>query len=175
MNYFKNVLYSVGAIYFGCSFISGLGRTDFGGDWWLKDEVSLTGRLYSNGIPKEMTVVQYSDSISIVKISSGLTGDVKANEILRFDGQLIESMSGSHKRKVTAMKWGDKDQKTFQEITRRYAVNDTSKLEHITTDTWSIENAELVLVRKDENLVNGEVWEEKGIYQKQYNSSKSTQ
>jgi hypothetical protein len=64
------------------------------------------------------------------------------------------------------MVW-DKDGKTFIRTSDLSQTTDTSKVEIKYTDTWSIDEGKLILLRKAENFSNGEEWEAKAIYEKQ--------
>jgi hypothetical protein len=60
------------------------------------------------------------------------------------------------------------DKKNFTETMNIYSLTDPTKADHKQTDTYSLsdDGKTLNLDRKDENFVNGEVWESMATYEK---------
>jgi mannose-6-phosphate isomerase-like protein (cupin superfamily) len=81
-----------------------------------------------------------------------------------FDGKAFEMTTSSKRKKIVTIK---KEGNTYIESALYYSAADNTKMDHKTTDTWSVENGQLILDRKDENLDNGETWESKATYEKQ--------
>ena len=143
----------------------GHAQTNLSGSWTFKDQQAITGTLYSNGSPKSVTIVQGAGSIQITKVTAGDGGDVTTSETITFDGQPFQTTTASKRKKTTAGQWSS-DKITFTEIALVYDASDSTKLYFRTTDTWFLENGELVLDRKAENQANGEIWESKAVYDK---------
>jgi hypothetical protein len=141
-------------------------KADFSGDWIFKDQQSISGKLYSNGVPKEIKATQKTDAITLEKTTAGANGDVTITETVPFDGKPFETLTASKKKKTVMITW-DPSQKSLTETIQIYSPADTNKVDHKDTDTWSLEDGNLVLTRKDENFTNGETWEEKAVYGKQ--------
>ncbi len=141
-------------------------QTDFSGSWTFKDQQSVSGRLYSNGSPKSLTIKQEGKSITIGKTTAGNGGDITSTETVTFDGQPFQTTTTSKRKKTITATWSG-DKKSLIEIVQLYDATDSSKLFHLVTDVWSLEGSDLVLDRKDENKENGEIWESKAIYSKQ--------
>lgn len=143
-------------------------KTDFSGNWTLKDQHSISGTLYSNGVPKQIKVTQTKDNLTLEATTANAQGqDVTTTEKLAFNGEKFETTTASKRKKVVALNW-DKEEKTFTNTSDLSQKTDTSKVEIRYTDTWSLEDGKkLIMVRKAENMSNGEVWESKSIYQKQ--------
>jgi hypothetical protein len=142
-------------------------KTDFSGTWTLKDQRSISGTLYSNGVPKQIKVTQTNDALMLETTTANAQGqDVTTVEDLAFNGEKFETTTASKRKKSVALNW-DKDGKTFTHTADLSQIADTSKVEIRYTDTWRVEDGKLILLRKAENFSNGEGWESKSIYQKQ--------
>jgi len=141
-------------------------QTDFSGTWVFGDQQSISGNLYSDVSPTQMKVTQKGDEIVIEKTTSAGNGDVTTNETLTFDGKPFQTTTSSGRKKRITIKWSD-DQKILTEITALFSTLDNGKEDYRITDRWSLENGKLVLLRKDENLIIGEVLEVKLFYDKQ--------
>jgi hypothetical protein len=152
------------------SIVAGMGvataQTDFSGSWIVKGQESVSGKLYSNGSPKSLTIKQDDKNIILTKTTAGQDGDVTSTETFGFDGQPYEMTTPSKRKKVMTGTWSS-DKKSLTEIVQFYNATDSNKLFHLVTDVWSLEGGELVLDRKDENKENGEIWESKATYNKQ--------
>jgi hypothetical protein len=142
-------------------------KTDYSGTWLLKDQESVSGTLYSNGVPKQIKLTQAKDALTIESITANAQGqDVTTSESLAFTGKPFESTTASKRKKTSTLAW-DKDGKTFMRTSDLSQTADTGKLEIKYTETWSLEDGKLILLKKAENFSNGEVWEAKAIYGKQ--------
>jgi hypothetical protein len=142
-------------------------KTDFSGTWNLKDQKSISGTLYSNGVPNQIKIIQTKDALSLeTTTANGQGQDVTTTESLAFDGKKFETTTASKRKKSISIAW-DKDGKTFIRASDLSQTTDTSKVEIKYTDTWSIDGGKLILLRKAENFSNGEEWEAKAIYEKQ--------
>ena len=142
-------------------------QTDFSGDWKLKGQENISGKLYSNGVPEEMKIIQASTQITVEKITLGQNAEyMTTSETLYSNRDPFVTQTASKRKKVITLKW-NADQQGFTEIANVYNATDPAKLEHITTDAWSLTDGELILDRKDQNLINGETWESKSTYDKQ--------
>ena len=142
-------------------------QTDFSGTWIFKDQQSISGNLYSNGVPKQITITQNNKSIIIEKITAVGDGtDATTRDTLTFDGKAFKSITASKRQKETILTWTD-SKESFTTIATAFNPADNKKADFKTTDNWSIENDQLVMIRKSENFTNGEVWQSKGIYEKQ--------
>lgn len=147
--------------------MTSIAQTDFSGTWVFKDQQSISGNLYSNGVPKQITITQADKSMIIEKITAvGDGADATATDTLKFDGKPFKSITASKRNKATTLAW-DASKNSFITIATAFNPTEKTKADFKTTDTWSIENDQLVMIRKSENFTNGEVWESKGIYEKQ--------
>lgn len=156
-------------IFFVSSIFAGLGasaQTDLSGTRIFKGQQSVSGNLYSNGSPKSVSIKQDAGNITLSKTTAGNAGDVTSTETVAFNGQTFETITPSKRKKTITGSW-DKDKKTFTEITHLYDATDSTKLFHTVTDSWTMQNGQLILDRKDENASNNEVWESKATYDKQ--------
>lgn len=147
--------------------LSSAAQTDFSGTWLLKDHQSISGILYSNGVPKQITVTQTPKTLIIEKITAGADGaDFTTIDTLPSDGKAFNSITASKRKKETTLKWNaDKTGCMIQSMA--YNPQEANKVDFRNTDTWILENDQLVQVRKNENFTNGETWESKAIYDKQ--------
>jgi hypothetical protein len=141
-------------------------KTDFSGTWNLKDQKSISGALYSNGVPKQIKITQAKDAFTLDMTTANAQGqDVTTTESLAFNGKKFESTTASKRKKSISITW-DKEGKTFTRTSDLSQTTDTSKVEIRYTDKWSIDDGKLMLDRKAENFLNGETWESKSVYQK---------
>lgn len=66
-------------LFFAC-LITGLTsiaqKTNFSGTWTLQDQQSISGKLYSNGVPKQIKVLQSANNIIIETTVAGSDGDI---------------------------------------------------------------------------------------------------
>jgi hypothetical protein len=142
------------------------GRQDFTGTWTLKDQKSISGTLYANGVPKQIKSVQDKQMITIEKVTANARGeDVTSTEKLNYDGKPFETTTPSKRKKIATLTWS-KDGQSFIEKSDLYSLADASKVEITYIDTWKLEDGKLIFIRKAENFGNGEIWESKSIYEK---------
>lgn len=140
-------------------------KTDFSGLWNFKDQSSISGTLYSNGSPTQIKITQKEREIAIAKTSADENGkDVTSTDSLNFD-KAFEKITKSKRKKHITLQWTE-DGKGFTQITTIYTAADHSKKEFAYTDRYSMENSNLILIRKAENFENGESWESKAVYEK---------
>ena len=141
-------------------------QTDFSGSWTFKGQESVSGQLYSNGSPKQVSIKQDSKAIVISKVIAGKDGDLTTTETVSLDGQPTEKITASKRKRTITGQWSN-SKNSLIEITQLYDPTDSTKLTYKTTDVWILENGRLLLDRKAENLGNGEIWESKATYEKQ--------
>ncbi len=137
---------------------------DFSGNWNFKEQESISGKLYSNGSPKSFKITQSPAQTVIEQTTAGASGDVTSSTTLGFDGKAFETKTGTGRKKVVSLSWNGTS--GYTTVTSIYNAADPSKLEFKTTDIYTIDNGELVLQRKAENFMNGEVWESRAYYEK---------
>jgi hypothetical protein len=140
-------------------------QTDFSGTWILKEQKIITGQLYSNGVPKEMVITQTGDVVTIDKTTASADADVKTSETPGTEAKPFVTTTPSKRKKLITIKW-DTDHKGFTEIANLYSAADNTKLEITYTDHFSMEDVTLVLLRKVENLFNGDNWSSTSTYDK---------
>lgn len=139
-------------------------KSDFSGSWMFVSQESISGRLYANGSPNQITLRQNDHSIQIEKKTAGNGSDITVAETLPFDGKPVQTTTSSKKKKIILLKWGD-DGKSFTESADIYG-DDGGKVAFKYTDAYSLIDGKLVLIRKVENTSNGESWQSRAIYQK---------
>jgi len=140
-------------------------KTIFLGTWILTDQKSISGNLYDNGIPQQIKVILKNDTIILEKTTAYPTGNIVGIEKIIFDEKPFETKSPAGRKVLITAKWmGNKN--GFIAVSQFYNINDHKKLEITKNDIWSIEDNNLVLIRKNENLANGETWESKSIYKR---------
>jgi hypothetical protein len=141
-------------------------KTDFSGLWNFKDQESISGTLYGNGSPRQIKITQKSTEIAIEKTTADENGkDVTSTDSLNFEKGAFEKITKSKRKKRITIQWTE-DGKGFTQITTIYTAADNTKPEFAFTDKYSMENGNLVLIRKAENFENGESWESKAVYEK---------
>jgi hypothetical protein len=149
------------------AFFATKAQTDFSGGWTFNNQQSISGTLYSNGSPKQIVIRQKDKTMFMQKVSTNADGnDYTTVDTLSFDGKPFVSTTLSKRYKETTLQWNNtKD--GFTTTGNAFNPADKTKVDIRTTDRWSIENDQLVLVRKVENFTNGEVWKSKATYDKQ--------
>jgi hypothetical protein len=139
-------------------------QTVFSNTWTFKGQQSVSGNLYFNGSPKQVTIKQDSDRLTINFITSNGDADSTYTDTLGIPA--FERFTGrSHKKEVSTLAW-QLGKIGFTEVTTIYSKVDPSKADYRNTDIWTLENGELILDRKGENFTNGETWESKATYDK---------
>lgn len=147
-----------------CTIAAHAQNKDFSGAWNFSSQESVSGRLYSNGSPKKITIKQSGTDIILETITAGANGDVSASLQLKFDGTPAETTTQSGRKKTVTVTWNGTGSFTTQSTV--FNAADPAKKDFITTDIYTLEDGELVLQRKAENRMNGEVWESKAFYNK---------
>ncbi len=137
---------------------------DFSGTWNFTEQESISGKLYSNGSPKSFKITQSATQTIIEQTTAGANGDVTTSNTLTFDGKATESKTGTGRKKVVTLTWNGTS--GYTTVTSIYNAADPNKLEFKTTDIYTLDEKGLVLQRKAENFMNGEVWESKAYYEK---------
>jgi hypothetical protein len=144
--------------------LSAFAQTELTGSWTFKEQASISGKLYGNGSPKNIKISNTGKSLTIDKVTAAGDGkEVSTSETVNIDGSASNGLTVSKYKKIMTLK---KDGDKYVEFTIISDPADDKKIMHKVTDTWSVEDGELILNRKDENLTNGEVWESKATYTK---------
>src|SRR5580698_9031306 len=103
-------------------FVFGWGqRPDFSGNWVFKSQSTISGNLYSNGSPKQMTITSKGDSLSVLRVTATPDGDVTNVETMGIDGKEVTGMTRSQRKKL--MTWvcsGDR----CTEVSKIYDLQD---------------------------------------------------
>ncbi len=159
MQYSKLVLAFVFSF---CALFSFAQNKDFSGTWKFAEQESISGKLYSNGSPKSFKITQSDNQTIIEQTSAGASGDVTTSNTLTFDGKATESKTGTGRKKVVTLTWNGTS--GYTTVSSIYNAADPTKLEFKTTDIYTMDEKGLVLQRKAENFMNGEVWESKAYY-----------
>jgi hypothetical protein len=146
-------------------------QTDFSGTWKFDDQESISGNLYSNGSPTAYTIKQDGDVFTITTMSMGVDGKEFGSTLTLSLGEKSTDFKGTSSDKIeklfsfTLTKLADNS--GYKIVFERFPTVEKKNPEKKVTDIWTIEDGKLVLVRKDENFVNGETWESKAWYEKQ--------
>jgi hypothetical protein len=139
-------------------------QSELSGNWTFQKQESISGKLYSNGSPE--TIKINVDGSNVIIEKSTAVGDgtyTKISETVSLDGKAFETVTASKRKKVITLK---KDGTKYIEYAILYNVSDPTKIDRKVTDTWSIENGQLLLDRKDENIEGNNTWESKATYSK---------
>jgi hypothetical protein len=142
-------------------------KVNFSGKWILKDQHRISGNLYDNGVPKQMNIIQESDSMIIERVTMNQNQkDVRSVETIRFDGKLNNTVTPSKRKKTVMIKWSN-DGQDFVETSIYNSAVDESKVDFKITDTWTLSNngKTLTMMRVNESNI-GESWASKAIYDK---------
>lgn len=149
--------------FFSCAFVVAQNK-DLSGNWNFTEQESISGKLYSNGSPKSFKITQSAAQVIIEQTTAGANGDVTVSSTLPFNGKAFETKTGTGRKKLITLTWNGTS--GYTTVTSIYNAADPTKLEFKTTDIYTIDNNQLVLQRKAENFMNGEVWESKAYYEK---------
>lgn len=153
------------ALFFLISGLSYAQTNNLAGIWNFKEQQSISGNLYANGSPKQVTIKQTNDIFEFEFITADEEGDTKSNEKIS-SGKELESTTPMGRKKISKIQWSA-DGKTLTETTNIYSKTDVGKFDFKFTDSWTITDGKLILDRKNENFTNGETWESKATYEKQ--------
>jgi hypothetical protein len=165
---FKFVFLNLVALFFFISEPVFSQKADFSGTWIIKDQKSVSGTLYHNGVPKQLKVIQKADCITIDKITiKDSSEDITTTETIGFDGKPFETYTPSRRKKMVLIKWEDNSQCLVEIASYSSAANEKS-LDYKITDTWILSDSgkKLILTRVNESNI-GESWTMKAIYDKQ--------
>lgn len=147
-----------------CTIVAHAQNKDFSGAWNFSSQESVSGRLYSNGSPKKITIKQSGTDIVLETVTAGGSGDVSSSLQLKFDGTPAETTTQSGRKKKVTLTWNGTGSFTTQSTV--FNATDPGKKDFVTTDIYSLGDDGLVLQRKAENMMNGEVWESRAFYNK---------
>ena len=141
-------------------------RTNFSGNWVAAGYQSISGKVYSNGAPKQLKAIQNDSQVIIETVTAGSNGaaDILATQTLGFDGNKFESKTPSGRTKVTRLTWNGSI--GFTTVSELYSANDLSKLDMRITDIWTLSNGKLQIQRKREITEGNEVSESITWYEK---------
>ncbi|MBO9203275.1 MULTISPECIES: hypothetical protein [Niastella] len=143
-------------------------RKNFSGTWMLSDQKSISGNLYQNGVPKKIHVRQETEKMDVEKTTFGQGDNYNQAvvETLYYNGKPFNAVSPSKKKKVITMKWLNNSTGFVVTVLFKNPI-DNNKFDIKVTDTWSLNNeGDLIFIRKNENLLNGEIWESRSVYEK---------
>ncbi|MES2331174.1 MAG: hypothetical protein V4539_16335 [Bacteroidota bacterium] len=160
---FSKIVLSVLCVFI-CAFSFSQNK-DFSGTWKFAEQESISGKLYSNGSPKSFKITQAANQTIIEQTTAGANGDVTTSSTLSFDGKATETKTSTGRKKLITLTWNGTA--GYTTVTATYDAADQNKLVFKTTDIYTIDDKGLVLQRKAENFMNGEVWESKAYYDKQ--------
>lgn len=143
-------------------------QTDFSGTYNFTTQQSISGKLYSNGNPKSVTIEQDTTSMIITTITAAGNGtNVTETNKFSFDGKPIEVIGAKSKRKrISTFTWSA-DKISFTITLKIYSATDPTHVDYGQTDIWKMQDGDLVLDRSAENGNNGETWEAKAMFEKQ--------
>ncbi|HEY4194038.1 MAG TPA: hypothetical protein VGM63_00765 [Mucilaginibacter sp.] len=161
----KKITFLATAMLFILTSTSLFAQNTYNGTWKFNGQESISGNLYANGSPKQVTINQTGDTFDFESITTNQAGDAKTSESLTI-GKPVEAKTPMDRKKVSTIQWSA-DSKSLIETTNIYSKTDAGKLDFKYTDTWTFESGKLILDRKNENYTNGETWESKATYEKQ--------
>jgi len=157
----RSILLSLTALLFS---IGSYAQSNFSGTWTFKDQQSISGNLYANGSPKQVTITKTSSGINLAEVVN-YGEDTTITEALSLK-KTFETKTAMGRKKVITLSVSP-DGSSFTEVANMYNVADPSKLDMRETSMWTLTDGQLTLDRKSENFTNGETWESKASYQKQ--------
>jgi hypothetical protein len=140
-------------------------QTSFNGTWKFKDQESVSGNLYANGSPGQVTIAVSGADQKMDYLTNDGQNDVPSSENF-ISGKPFETKTKSGRKKIVVLTWSA-DKSSFTEISSIYSLTDASKLDFKNTDIWTLTDGKLILDRKNENYTNGETWESKATYEKE--------
>src|SRR5450631_4335906 len=96
---------------------------NFTGTWSLSDQQSISGTLYSNGVPKQIKVTLNDSSLNMEKTTANSDQDVTIMEKANLDGKPTATITSSKRKKVVTIR-RDNDENNFTEIVNFYMAED---------------------------------------------------
>jgi len=161
----RSMVLSLTALLFSISFSAYAQQDNFSGTWQFKNQQSVSGNLYANGSPKQVTINQ-NNSLAIALVMNYGAQDTTITEVFSSTAKPFETKTAMGRRDIITLKWAD-NHSNFTVISLIYDLNDPAKLDFRDTDIWKISDGQLILDRKSENFTNGETWESTATYTKQ--------
>jgi hypothetical protein len=133
--------------------------TDFLGTWKFSEYKSDP----NTNMPKRVTFDQRGDTLFIDRLEKN---DQYFAEPVLLDGRKFKSTTTSGRKKVGEARWSE-DKRSFIEQAELYNTADTTKIDFLVTEQWSLaaDGKELMLV----TLLNvgGQTLQSKAVYDKQ--------
>ena len=129
------------------------------GAWVLKDAKAISGTLYADGWPREVTI-ELGRQVAFFDMVTGTDiGDIRHSDTLPLDGRYLEWTTVSKGMARSAGHW-DGSAKTLIEESRFYDRGDSTEPTSIFTDTWRVVAGELLLDKKAVDVPSGRLlWE----------------
>jgi thioredoxin-related protein len=139
---------------------------DFSGTWALLQRISLSGKDYANGLPKQLKVSQKQDSVTFERLNVYENNEeITTREALSFNGSSTVTMSPvSNKKRVAFIKWSS-DMKSLTEQIYLKASTEENKSDIKITEVWTLsDDGKMLTVVKVSENDKGEKWSMKGVY-----------
>jgi hypothetical protein len=140
-------------------------QTPFNDSWVLFDQVSISGPLYSNALPRMTTMDAADDHVYLRSLTTNSRGmDTTVTDTCLFDKTFTRQYRADRYEEVVS-KWTD-DRKGFDVHTEIY--DGTSKNNHYFTvkEKYRLEGDKMMLTIYFKNIPMGQSWECKGIFER---------
>ena len=79
----------------------------FSGNWNFKNQESISGQLYSNGVPSKINISEAKDNLTLEKVTASGDGqEITTTEILPVNGKSFETVTSSKRKKTDYAEMG---------------------------------------------------------------------
>jgi hypothetical protein len=142
-------------------------KTDFTGNWEIREKTSVSGVLYENGVPKQIKTTQNPEIIIIEKINTNQSGlDYTTADTVSLNGKVSESITPQKRKKSIMIKWSDETKVLTQTSNFSYPDNENN-VAYTITDIWKLsESGESLMLLRTMTSPKSDGWSIKAVYNK---------
>lgn len=159
----KRVLMSVSILFATTVVVNA--QTNFSGSWAEPQLEMISGKQYSNAVPKSIKVTQTKDSIKLEKVSANGEADITTVETVALNGKPITRVGKTSKRSIQMSATWSSDKKTLTIITIYSYPEKPTEAEYKNTEVWELNDGALVITKTSDATVTDD-WTIKATYSK---------
>ena len=141
-------------------------QSNFSGNWDNPELEMISGKQYSNAMPKEIKVTQTKDSIKLEKVSVDGNGDITTTETIALNGKKASRIGKTSKRTISSSgTWSKDGQKLTLLIIYSYAEK-PGEVEYTNTEAWELSSDGRLTITKTSDAAVTDDWTIKAVYNK---------
>ncbi|MEP7374560.1 MAG: hypothetical protein ABI675_14295 [Chitinophagaceae bacterium] len=139
-------------------------KANFSGTWSEPELEMISGKQYSNAVPKEITVTQTKDSIKIERTE---IDDSKITETIALNGKTTSRMGRTSKRTIRTTATLTNNGNTLTLVTIFSYADKPDEAEYKNTEVWELSADGMLIIEKTSDATVTDDWTIKAIYNKQ--------